>query len=31
MLKLTLPESMAAAKLFPYIQMVNNGDSVTFL
>lgn len=31
MLKLTLPESMASTKLFPYIQMVSNGDSVTFL
>lgn len=29
--KITIPESMAACRLFPYVQLINEGDSVTLL
>lgn len=31
LVKITIPESLAAGKLFPYVQLINEGDSITFL
>jgi hypothetical protein len=31
LVKLNIPESMANAKLYPYVQMIGEGDNITFL
>ena len=31
LVKITIPEALAAVKLYPYVQLIGDGDSITFL